>query len=75
MANVANSKATGPASKNTVSGGKTFPLDGKAGASSNGIGVASGNEVQRVIMGMRATLPEMSSDVQSGIMGNKSSIK
>lgn len=32
MANVANTKATGPASKDAVSGGKKFPVNEQTGA-------------------------------------------
>lgn len=53
MANVANTKNTGPASKDAVSGGKKFPLD-KQGDIGGGYTLGTGSEeAHRTIMGMR----------------------
>lgn len=53
MANVANSKATGPTSKDAVSGGKQFPV---GGASPRGKGLSpmtnSSEDARRAIMGL-----------------------
>lgn len=43
MANVANTKATGPASKDAVSGGKKFPVNEQTGAAPRGNGFDMSN--------------------------------
>lgn len=56
MANVANTKATGPASKDAVSGGKKFPVKESTGAAprGNGFDMSNTSEGARAkIMGMR----------------------
>lgn len=53
MANVANTKNTGPAAKNTVSGGKKFPMNGSA---PRGNGFQMGNTsdgVHKTILGLK----------------------
>lgn len=53
MANVANTKNTGPASKNMISGGKKFPLNGSV-QRGNGMSLTnSSTGVQKTIMGMK----------------------
>lgn len=55
MANVAGSRATGPASPNTVSGGTKFPLkekQGSVGGSPKKMNNRS-DEAQRAIMSLR----------------------
>ena len=56
MANVANTIATGPASKDAISGGKKFPLKSVDGASTRG-GMArlgtSSDEAHRKIMSLK----------------------
>lgn len=55
MANVANTKATGPAAKDAVSGGKKFPLK-RGGSTPRGNGFDMGNSsdgAHRTIMGMK----------------------
>ena len=56
MANVANTIATGPASKDTVSGGKKFPLKpapGQPGLGSRAKLGTSSDEAHRKIMGLK----------------------
>ncbi len=54
MANVANSKHTGPASKDAVSGGKTFPKVGSAQKGSGGLDMGNTSDgAHRAIMGLR----------------------
>ena len=54
MANVANTKNTGPTSKEVVSGGKKFPLkqSGSGGGKMKSLSNTSG-EAQRAIMGLK----------------------
>lgn len=53
MANVANSKATGPTSPDAVSGGTTFTPKVKASVGSLGNFTNSSEEARRSIMGLR----------------------
>lgn len=54
MANVAGTRATGPASPNTVSGGKKFPLKEKqAGIGGRKKMNNQSNEAQRAIMALK----------------------
>lgn len=54
MADVANTKHTGPASKNTVSGGKTFPKVGSAQKGSSGFDLGNTSDgAHKAIMGLR----------------------
>lgn len=60
MANVANSIATGPASKDAVSGGKKFPLKpapGQPGIGSQAKLGTSSDEAHRKILGMKIGNP------------------
>ena len=51
MANVANSKHTGPASKDAVSGGKTFPKVGSAQKGSGGLDMGNTSDGAHMAVG------------------------
>lgn len=68
MANVANTKATGPVSKDVVSGGKTFTPKLSVPGSPNGLGGMANNgfeEARRKIMSLRAASSGLNSNVES----------
>ena len=71
MANVANSKHTGPASKDTVSGGKQFPLGQKDSIGGGYTLGTSSDEAHRAIMGLRVKSEGFSTNVEAGLKGNK----
>ncbi len=71
MANVAGSRATGPASPNTVSGGKKFPLKEKqAGIGGRKKMNNQSGEAERAIKGLRfnnsGKFPKMSEQAITG---------
>lgn len=67
MANVAGTKATGPASKDAVSGGTQFPLDRQASVGGTITLGTSSDAAQRAIMGMRVSTSGLNSNVESSI--------
>lgn len=74
MANVANTKHTGPASKDAVSGRTKLPLKEKVG-SIGGMPALnnSSEEAQRTIMGMRFQSTDYASrDAQGTLMSKRS---
>lgn len=75
MANVANSKDTGPTSKNAVSGGTKLPIQEKFGSAiDNGWEMGnSSEEARKTIMGMRVQSTDFASrDAQATLKGKKS---
>lgn len=62
MANVANTKATGPASKDTVSGGKTFTPRFKAQTGPTKEMSNDSEAARRTIMGMRIASTDFGND-------------
>lgn len=72
MANVANTKNTGPASKDAVSGGTKFPVKETIGSIGGGWTLGTGSEeARRSIMGMRIKSDGFSTNVESGLKQNK----
>lgn len=74
MANVANTKATGPASKDTVSGGKKFPVKESTGAAPRGNGFDMGNTsdgARSKIMSMRYNPDGQHSVTESDFTGKR----
>lgn len=67
MANVANTKSTGPVSKDVVSGGKTFTPKLTVAGSSNGLGGMSNNleGARSKIMSLRVSSTGLNSNVES----------
>lgn len=76
MANVANTKNTGPASKDAVSGGTKFPIKDKQGSIGGmpALGTSS-DEAQRTIMGMRMQSTDFASRDAQGALGSVKSLK
>lgn len=76
MANVANTKNTGPTSKDAVSGGTKFPLKEKAGSIGGmpALGTSS-EEAHRTIMGMRMQSTDYASRDAQGALGAVTSLK
>lgn len=64
MANVAGTKATGPVSKDTVSGGKTFTPKLRAASATPKALSNSSEEARRTIMGMRVASTGFESNVE-----------
>lgn len=64
MANVANTKATGPASKDAVSGGKTFVPRFRAQTGPTKDMNNSSEAARKTIMGMRMTSTGFGTDVE-----------
>lgn len=74
MANVANSKHTGPSSKDAVSGGNKFPVKTKVGDAPRGAGTPMSNgseEARRKIMGLRVKSEGFSTNVEGAFKGQK----
>ena len=75
MANVANTKNTGPTSDRAVSGGTTFPIKEKVGPGTGGNWTLStgSEEARRTIMGMRVQSTDFASrDAQAALKGKTS---
>lgn len=72
MANVANTLATGPTSKDAVSGGKQFPLDRQVSVGGNGFNLSTtSDDAKRSIMSMTMSSTGYSSNVEAGLKQNK----
>lgn len=75
---MANRKETGPVSKNTVSGGKQFPLLDKETTleRGNGFNLGTGSEdARRQIMGLTMKSEGFSSNIEGAIKNTKPSSK
>lgn len=71
MANVAGSAATGPVSKDVVSGGKKFPLKKQAQTGGSYNLSNSSEDARRTIMGMRVQSTGFNSGVEAAFKGQK----
>lgn len=71
MANVANTKATGPASKDAVSGGSKFPLERQGDIGGGWTMGTSSEEARSKIMGMRVSSEGFSTNVEGGLRQRK----
>ena len=71
MANVAGSAATGPVSKDAVSGGKKFPLKKQDSTGGSYSLSNSSEEARRTIMSMRVQSTGFNGGVESAIKGQK----